>query len=444
MAINTPWSQRWPTLLLLGAFSFAGFSSASEPGPATPLSALSLPLAQQLAQQNNRDLRLARVAVQSAAAGKIIAGAAPNPVLSWQTGNINPQAGIGSGSLRSKTVDSTVRIDQLIERGGKRGLRLENASHLEQAARLDEQDTARQLRAQVAKAYYDVLAGGEREVILTQNEQLYQTTLAAARKRQQAGDLAAADVARLELEALRAQNDLVATRLDARNARIALATLLGQPAQVDTMQLVDGWPPAGASVTGMNDVSDVIRAARIEQRPDVMAARARLAAADAARQLALASRTRDITIGVQAEHFPASAGNSQGSGNSYGISLQVPLFVRYGQEGEIRAAELACDKARETLEKVREQAQLEVLQNIQQWRTALVRWQRFESSLLPAAQKSADAAEFAFRHGASNLTDVLDARRTWRATLQDALAARLDYAKSWAAWQAAFVEEMPQ
>ncbi|WP_317202534.1 TolC family protein, partial [Janthinobacterium sp.] len=175
---------------------------------------------------------------------------------------------------------------------------------------------------------------------------------------------------------------------------------------------------------------------------DVRAARARVAAAQAAHKLALAARTRDVTLGLQFEHYPASVANPQGSGNSYGIAVQVPLFLRYQYDGEIRAAQGALDVAQENLEKTRDLARADLLGSWEDARAAGVRVERYEDSLLPAAKKSADAAEFAFRHGALNIMDVLDVRRTYRAAQLDALAARADFAKSLAAWQAA-VSESP-
>ena len=54
--------------------------------------------------------------------------------------------------------DSSVRIDQQIERGGKRALRVDNAQYLEQASRADLADVRRQLKLAVAQAYYDLLS----------------------------------------------------------------------------------------------------------------------------------------------------------------------------------------------------------------------------------------------------------------------------------------------
>jgi cobalt-zinc-cadmium efflux system outer membrane protein len=67
---------------------------------------------------------------------------------------------------------------------------------------------------------------------------------------------------------------------------------------------------------------------------------------------------------------------------------------------------------------------------------AAERVERFDGSLLAAAQRSAQAAEFAFQRGATSVLEVLDARRTLRAVQIEALAARADYAKALAAWRA--------
>ena len=72
---------------------------------------------------------------------------------------------------------------------------------------------------------------------------------------------------------------------------------------------------------------------------------------------------------------------------------------------------------------------------------AAERTRRFQQELLTAARKSADAVEFGFKNGAIGVMDVLDARRTYRATQLDAVAAQADYAKSLAAWRAAVMEE---
>ncbi len=89
---------------------------------------LTLAGAQRLAKDRNRDLRAAERAVAAAQAGVVTAEARQNPNFTLQTSNINPQAGLGAGGLRDKAFDTQFRIDYLLERGGKRDLRLATAN----------------------------------------------------------------------------------------------------------------------------------------------------------------------------------------------------------------------------------------------------------------------------------------------------------------------------
>jgi cobalt-zinc-cadmium efflux system outer membrane protein len=393
---------------------------------------LRLEEAQRMAVAGNHDLRLALAAVQAAQAAIQTADTAPNPLLTLQTININPSQGIGAGPLRGKAVDSTVRIDQQIERGGKRALRIDNAQYLEQASRADLADVRRQLGLAVAQAYYDLLAAQEKRDIVRDTAGLFGSTLEAARRRRKAGDLAGADVARIEVDALRAVNDVDQAEAELQRAQQTLALALGAPQDARTLHASGPWPDLPAPGEEEGDV-----AAALARRADVRAAEARVRAAAASLRLALALRTRDITVGLQAEHWPQSAANTQGSGNSFGIAVQIPLFVRNQFQGEIRNAQVAADSAAVTLEKVRAAAASELARSNGDARSAASRLRRFDSELLPASARSADAAEYAFRNGASGVMDVLDARRTRRATLLEATAARAEHAKALAARDAA-------
>jgi cobalt-zinc-cadmium efflux system outer membrane protein len=411
------------------------FVAGLPPAVAADLRHLSLDDAISLAIHGSRDIRLAAISVDNAAAAVIAADAAPNPTLTWQTASINPHSGLGAGSLRDKTVDTTIRIDQTIERGGKRELRRQTALHQEQAVRADRDEAVRQIRLAAAQAYYDLLAAQERLAIADDNAALYQQTLQAAQRRKKAGDLSGADMDRITVDALKARSDSRLASADVTHARMALAMILGDVREADLLYASDPWPaPAGSGV-------DVAIDRRIEARPDVKAARARLDAAIEGRRLALASRTRDISVGMQFEHAPSSDANPTGSGNSYGISVQIPLFVRYRFEGEIRAAEAAVDSARETLEKVRDAARLELERARRDVETAAARVSEDQQAALVAAGRAADAAEYAFKNGASGVMEVLDARRAYRTAQMDALSARADLAKALIAWRQSLVEE---
>lgn len=421
-----------------GAAAMCAAAMLALPSFAADLQHLSVSNAIALAMEHNRDMRLAAIALDNAQAGVVIADAPPNPTLTIQTANINPRAGIGVGALRDKTVDTTIRVDQLIERGGKRELRREVAAHQEGAARADRDDTMRQVKLAVAQAYYDLLAAQERLDIADETARLFEQTLAAARSRRKAGDLAGSDVDRVTVDAVKARSDARQAAADLSRARIALAGLIGAVGQADRLHADGDWPdPAQSPRAASLDE-------KVEQRPDVRSAHARLDAAIAGRRLALAARTRDISVGVQFEHYPASDANPAGSGNSYGVAVQVPLFVRYHYDGEIRAAEAAVDAASETLEKTREAARADALLAWSDLDSAAQRLRIDQDAALQAAGRAADAAEYAFKNGALGVMDVLDARRSYRASQLDALSARADFAKSLAAWRAAMMEDIGQ
>lgn len=414
----------------------SGVDADTLAAPATPASTdsarsasiteLTLAHALELALQYNHDLQAGRIAVSSAEAGSTIAGAAPNPTLTIQTANINPRLGVGPGSLRNKTVDSTFRIDQLIERGGKRELRIESAAHLEKASRLDLNDTERQLRQAVNGAYFDLLAAQHKLRISNETRDLFKITMQAANQRKKLGDIAGADTARVRVDALRAENDARQAAADLLHAQSALLSLLGMKSAPAGVIAISNWPQDHASISAVA-IEDALRL-----RPDVKAAQARVDAATAARKLAVAAKTRDVSVGVQFEHYPVSATNTQGSGNSYGVSVQIPLFARYQFQGEIRAAEAAVDAAQENLDKTIDAARSELQVAFETLAASKELTQRFQIDLLPAARQSAEAAEYAFKHGAIPVMDVLDARRTYRATEMDAINAQTEYAKAYA------------
>ncbi len=411
------------------------FSSSCIAEQVVDVSQLSLQQALEIAMQHNHDLKLSRTAIDTAAAAVLIAGVSPNPSLTLQSISINPKEGVGTGALSRKTIDSAIRVDQLIERGGKRDLRRETATHLEDAARADKSDTIRQVRVMVSQAYYDLLSFEDRLNILNQNAALYESSVNAAQKRLNAGDLAVADLARLQLDALRVKNDVRQAEADTMKARQSLAILLGKLNIASQIKLADKWPSVSSIFTEPPT-------SLVDRRPEVLAAKARLEAAMASRKLALASRSRDISVGVQYDHYPSSPTNSQGTGNSFGVFVQIPLFINHQYEGDVRTAELAVDAATENLEKTRDLASNEVSQNRRDVITSFDLLKRYDDSLLIAAKKSVDAAEFAFKHGAIGIMDVLDTRRTYKAIQLDALNARSVHAKSLAAWQATQLENI--
>ena len=395
--------------------------------------ALTLQAAEARMFAGNRDIALARRVVDQARADTAIAGQKPNPQLGVAVQNINRNRGVGSGTLRDKTVDTIVGISQTIERGGKAELRVAAAQSMVAAAQSDLRDIARTQLLALRSAYHDLQAAQERRSGAEETARLFARSVQAAELRLKAGDLAAADVARIRVDAARAGNDVTAAAADEARARLSLAVLMGAEAEPG-LRATSPWPAAGESGAVAPDA--------LERRPDVRAAAARVEAADRARELAQSLRTRDVTVSAQFEHYPVSEANSAGSGNSFGVGFAVPLFLRHSYEGEAARAQADWYAARDAYDRTLALAKAEVARARGDVAAARERRVRIEDELLPQARKSAEAAEFAFRNGATGVMDLLDARRTLRAIQIEASAARADHARALAALRAG-VEELP-
>lgn len=382
---------------------------------------LSLAEAEALWRQHNHELQLARTAVAGAAADVRAAGQVPNPQVSLNTLSISPWSGYGAGGWKDKKMDTQLRLDQVIERGGKRELRVKAAEARLDAARSDLDDTGRQQLLALQSAYYDLLLAQDRRRVAQDAADLYGKGLEAGKLRQRAGDISQVDLARLQIDKSRADNDVRQAQANLEQAQAALAYLIGQERESRQLQAGDDWPALRDGDLAASD---------LEQRPDVAAARQRLAAAESARDLARAQKKRDVTVGVQLEHNLQNA-----PANSYGFGVSVPLFVWHEYEGEIARAEADLDAARRQYAMTLAQA----VGSVDQARSAVLsareRRQRLETGLLADAERVAKAAEFAYSKGAMGLMDLLDARRTLRQVQVEAATARAEYAKALAAWR---------
>lgn len=391
---------------------------------------LTLSEARALALRCNPELIAARRAVQASEADIQIAGQRPNPVLSVGVENINPHAGVGAGSWRNKTVDSTVRIDQVIETANKAGLRVKTAQAANAAAgRQVQAATVRQIAA-LEQAFFDAAVSQQRVDVLAQTLALYERAQQANQIRYKAGDLSRADVTRLELDGLRARADWRDARADHQRDLAELAQRIGIGGTLQDVALSPQWP-------GLDEPVPTLDEQALQARPDVAAAQARLQAAAAARELARAGRVPDVTVGAQAERYPVSATNQQGSGNSFGVFVSIPLYVRHSYGGEAQRAEVDYYAALDE----RNRVLLAAGNEVGRLRTALdaarESLRQIDEAVLPAAERVAADAEFAFGKGAIGVLELLDARRALRQTRLDAAQARGTYAKALSAYLAA-------
>ncbi len=409
--------------LLLAGLVVAGVVCAQVAVPAG--SGWTLAAALQRAQEANRDVLMARRAVDGAQADVQTASVTPAPQLSLLSQAINTQ-NLGHGSAWSRPVDTILRLDTTMERGGKRAQRERQA----QAGLLASQwDQAQALRAQqvaVAQAYWDLKLAQVQHETAALDARVAEEGRQVAQLRLKNGDLSSLEATRLSLEADRALNETDQTLAQLSQAQWALAQLLALDQQPE-LQALDPWPTSQPLPQLAETPADAEDASWLVSRADVQAARQRLAQADAALALVQAQRTSDVTWSVQFEHNPPAGSHL------WGVGVAFPLGMDARQDGPERRALVAQADAQALLDKTQADAVAERARLKASLAAAARRIERFDAQLLPQAKEAVKAAEFARQQGALSLQDVLDTRRLAHAAELDAAQAHADHAKALAA-----------
>jgi cobalt-zinc-cadmium efflux system outer membrane protein len=386
-------------LLILGSASLRGQNITN-----SSIAELSLADAKKIAFLRNWDLLAAKSDVELATAQRLVAHEFPNPVASFSTLKINVDnhsSGTSSGNgFWERNYDTIAAVNQLIEIGGKRRARKDSATAGLRSAEARLADARRTLDAGVTQAYVAVLVADEKRKILTDSAASLRKEAGIAEARQHAGEISLADKSQIEIAAERLELDAASAEADARNAAIALETLLGEKQPEGKLQLLDSLEPLAEIKLGESNLQ-----AALARRPDIRAAESARAKAEADVRLQKAMRVPDPTFLGQYEHEPPDQPNTIG----LGISFPLPIWNR--NRGNITAAEVTLEQLAVQLAKVEAQAAAEIATAQTTYSSALSRWQRYREQLAPKSRQIRETVVFAYEKGGASLLDLLSAQR---------------------------------
>ncbi|MEP7073803.1 MAG: TolC family protein [Nitrosospira sp.] len=383
--------------------------------------------------QRNLGLIAASLNIDDAQAQEIIAAAIPNPVFSLIVSELNPK--ISRPENRGQAVPAVLpQIQQLIETAGKRRLRIESSELATEAVNFDVQDVARVLTNAVRRSYYNLLLAQKTLKVASDNLERYREILRVNEVRLKVGDVAAVDFIRIEVESLKIQGDQDQARAALNQARADLLLLLGWPENSIEITAVEAWPEAAPEIALARQDQLVERA--LERRPDMKAARIRIA--QAKKMLTLAQRLviPDVTISA---FYERDAGNFFPNSGGVGISLPIPLF--YQQKGQISKARVGVTTAELALAQSEQGVRTEVLKASASWQSADAIARRFETSVVKRIETLRKAREIAYQKGAVGVLDLIDAERSYKAIMLDYYTALANRSKAWADLLMAYGEE---
>lgn len=374
--------------------------------------------------QRNLGLIAANLNIDKARAQEIIAGAIPNPVFSFTAQELNLK--MFRPENRDVAVPALVpQIQQLIETAGKRRLRIESSELATEAVNFDVQDVARVLTNAVRRSFYNLILAQKTIKVASDNLEHYREILRVNEIRLKVGDVAAVDFIRIEVESLKAQGDQDQARTALDQARAELLLLLGWPENSLEISAVESWPEVAPEIALARQDQLIARA--LELRPDMQAARTRIA--QAAKTLTLARRKiiPDVTISAFYDH---DAGNYFAHSGGVGISVPIPVF--YQQKGEISQARAGLTSAELALRRAEQEIRAEVMKATASWQSADAIARRFETSVVDRIETLRKAQEIAYQKGAVGVLDLIDAERSYKAIMLDYYIALANRSKAWA------------
>lgn len=401
---------------------------------------LSLAAATDLLMKRNLAVLAARYNVDAVRAQRIAAGLRPNPTLSVSATQLtiprlftNPSLALRTGDNVAANSTYTVEVDQLIERGNKRGLRVAQAELNVRAAEAQLRDALRQQLFQLRQAFFSAVLARENLRVARENLAHFERTEQILQAQYREGYTAGVDLRRIEIQKFELEHEAATAEQGYQQAVRDVLNLIGvgdAPSNA-SVQLTGGQSANDADLQIIDGDLDVIpvllwiddlRRMALANRPDVQAARLAVDAAKIGVQLAAAQRVRDVTIGGQYAR--------NGSDNTVGIVLSVPLKVGPRAQAAIEQATALELQAEAQLRQAETQALTDVEKAFIAYRTSRDRLRAFSSDVLRAAEDVRRTEEIAYREGAKGLLDFLDAQRAYNQVRLDYNQARYDFLMS--------------
>lgn len=384
----------------LGLMSFSA-SALAQDAPLTLDDAL------RRAEASDPRLRSAEAGVAAAEAGRVQARARPNPVLEADVENFG-----GTDSLRGfDGAETTFRLSQPIERGGRRQARIALAGSELDAAQRDALIRRLDVFEEVQRAYFEALAAEELVDIATERlttaqslQRAVDRRVAVARDPLMAGARAAAGSGEAKIALERAQRD-------AANARATLASFWGGD---EGFALSEAFLELPGVQTHAHDTP-------AGGGPDMARAEADRERSVAALRLERSRAFADPVLSFGWRRF----GETGETGLVAGVS--IPLGVHDRNRGGIARAEAEQRRAAFDADAARLRLKREGDALVRRLSSAKANVLALDRDVIPPAERALALARDGYNQGAFSYLDVLEAQRALTAAREARVEALLNF-----------------
>ena len=348
----------------------------------------------------NPALRAGRIGVLESRAQETTAYLRPNPDLTVLGDQINPFTGNPYRPFANFL--PLVTASYLVERQHKRELRLESAQRATAIAGSDLADQERSLLFGLRTVFIQVLQQKAVLAVARESRDYYDRVLAVSGDRYKAGDIAAVDLDRLELQRVQFETDVQIAAVNLRTAKIQLQALLDDHTPVERLE-VSGPFTFAEILTPLEE----LRRLALDSRPDLRAAMQSVDKARADHRLAVANGSTDPTFFVDVGRDPPIP-------VFFGAGVSIPLRIFDRNQGEKARTQLDIDRNQRLVEGTRLQVFSDVDSAYASLQTNLILLRPYESKYLPQAMRVRETISFAYQHGGASLLDFLEAQQEYR------------------------------
>jgi cobalt-zinc-cadmium efflux system outer membrane protein len=434
--------QPWPEPRPLGS-SIPTFSAPAQP-PATgnqqrtieaPSETITIDDALKRALMHNPELAASAWEVRSGEARTIQARLYPNPEIEFEMeefGGSKEQedSDTSSDSLkRFEGAETTVKISQLVELGGKRSKRTRAATLEHSALGWDFEAKRLDLITEVSTSLLEVLALQKRLLLINKLVQISQDLFDTVTERVRAGKVAPVEETNAQIALATVQIERQRITRDLETARKKLSATWGSTSPdfkqvTGDIETVSSPPPLDQLLNDVAHNPDVARwETEVEQRK-------------AALEVAKADRIPDLTLGAGIKYLNESDDETY----LMALSLPIPFFNR--NQGGVLEASYAVSKTKEESAAAVVRVTTEVHETYQNLLSAFDEVSTLRTIVLPGAHTSFNAAREGYREGKFSYLIVLDAQRTLIETEQEYVNALVDYHKSKSALERLIAKEL--
>ena len=301
------------------------------------------------------------------------------------------------------------------------------------------QQSRRDTRAKVAKAYYSCLVTDRNRRTLQQNVKQVEQNLYETRQRYQNGMVEELDVDRQRLTLQNLQNQLSKVTRETRIARRLLKFQMGYPIN-DTLVLNESLQ---TQLPSTKEQKQVPKDFKPEQRLKYqeLAVRERLAVLDKKRYQAAYLPKLDAFAThlqlAQRDNFNFLEGSEPWFPSTYaGLSLSVPIFSGFQKSARVQKAKIDLKKIQNQQDALQQQIRLQVSRSRRTYNNALERARKQQQNL-DLAQKIYEQSKVKYEEGVGSSLELttaqnqlFEAQTAYINAVQDYLVAEIDLKKA--------------